>query len=93
MSFARGFNMKLQELTYLITVISFLSGIAIFLFKNIVIKPLQNSINSLNDTLKAFKLSTDKQLELHDKEIDFLKEKTTRHEEQIKTLFSKGGEK
>jgi hypothetical protein len=85
--------MELQELTYLVTVISFLGGIAIFLFKNIVIKPLQNSINSLNDTLKAFKLSTDKQLELHDKEIDFLKEKTTRHEEQIKTLFSKGGEK
>ncbi|WP_077301558.1 hypothetical protein [Virgibacillus pantothenticus] len=85
--------MELQELTYLITVISFLGGITIFLFKNIVIKPLQNSINSLNDTLKAFKLSTDKQLELHDKEIDFLKEKTTRHEEQIKTLFSKGGEK
>lgn len=84
--------MTLQELTYLITVISFLGGIAIFLFKNIVIKPLQNSIDLLNDTLKGFKVSTDKQLDLHEKEIDLLKEKTTRHDEQIKTLFSKGGE-
>lgn len=83
--------MTLQEVTYLITVISFLGGIAIFLFKNIVIKPLQNSINSLNDTLKGFKLSTDKQFELIDTEIDLLKEKTTRHDEQIKTLFSKEG--
>ncbi|MEN2765689.1 hypothetical protein [Ornithinibacillus xuwenensis] len=84
--------MTLQELTYLITVISFLGGIAIFLFKKIVIEPLQKSINLLNDTLKGFKLSTDKELELHEKEIDYLKEKTTRHDEQIKTLFSKGGE-
>jgi hypothetical protein len=84
--------MTLQELTYLITVISFLGGIAIFLFKKIVIEPLQKSINLLNDTLKGFKLSTDKELELHEKEIDFLKEKTTRHDEQIKTLFLKGGE-
>ena len=81
--------MSLQELTYLITVISFLGGIAIFLFRNIVIKPLQNSINSLNETLKAFKMSTDKQLDLHEKEIDLLKEKTTRHDEQIKTLFTR----
>jgi len=80
---------SLQELTYLITVISFLGGIAIFLFRNIVIKPLQNSINSLNETLKAFKMSTDKQLDLHEKEIDLLKEKTTRHDEQIKTLFTR----
>lgn len=83
--------MSLQEVTYLITVISFLGGIAIFLFKKIVIEPLQKSINLLNDTLKGFKLSTNKELELHEKEIDLLKEKTTRHDEQIKTLFSKGG--
>lgn len=82
--------MSLQEVTYLITVISFLGGIAIFLFKKLVIEPLQKSINMLNETLKGFKLSTEKQLELHDKEIDLLKLKTTRHEEQIKTLFSKG---
>ncbi|HLT41947.1 MAG TPA: hypothetical protein VKZ95_04515 [Sphingobacteriaceae bacterium] len=81
--------MSLQEITYVITVISFLGGIAIFLFRNIVIKPLQNSINSLNETLKAFKISTDKQLDLHEKEIDLLKEKTTRHDEQIKTLFTR----
>jgi hypothetical protein len=84
--------MSLQEVTYLITVISFLGGIAIFLFKSIVVKPLENSINSLNKTLKSFKASTDKELEIHEKEIDLLKEKTTRHDEQIKTLFLRGGE-
>lgn len=84
--------MSLQEITYLITVISFIGGIAIFLFKKIVIEPLQNSIDLLNDTLKGFKLSTNKELEFHEKEIDLLKEKATRHDEQIKTLFSKGGE-
>ena len=83
--------MTLQEITYLITVISSIGGVAIFLFKKIVIEPLQNSINSLNKTLKDFKLSTDKELEIHEKEIDLLKEKTTRHDEQIKTLF-RGGE-
>ncbi len=73
--------------------ISSLGGIAIFLIKKIVIEPLQTSINSLNDTLKEFKLSTNKQLELHEKEIDLLKEKSTRHDEQIKTLINvKGGE-
>ena len=83
--------MSLQEITYLITVISFIGGIAIFLFKNIVINPLQNSINSLNDTLKGFKSSTDEKFKLHKAEIDLLKERTTRHDEQIKTLF-KGGD-
>jgi len=79
----------LQEITWIIGIISFVGGIAIFLFKKIVIEPLQKSINSLNETLKEFRLSTNKQLEIHDKEIDLLKIKTTRHEEQIKTLFSK----
>lgn len=82
----------LQELTWIIAILSFVGGIAVFLFKKIVIEPLQNSINALNATLKEFKFSTDKQLELHEAEIDLLKEKTTRHDEQIKTLFnSKGG--
>ena len=81
--------MYLQEITWIIGIISFVGGIAIFLFKKIVIEPLQKSINSLNETLKEFRLSTNKQLEIHDKEIDLLKIKTTRHEEQIKTLFSK----
>jgi chaperonin cofactor prefoldin len=79
----------LQEITWIIGIISFIGGIAIFLFKKIVIEPLQKSIDSLNKTIQRLESSTNKQLEIHDKEIDILKEKTTRHEEQIKTLFSK----
>jgi hypothetical protein len=81
--------LTLQEITWLIAIISFIGGIAIFLFKKIVIEPLQKSIESLNKTLQKFELSTNKQLEIHDTEIDLLKIKTTRHEEQIKTLFGK----
>ena len=84
--------LSLQEMTWIITILSFVGGIAIFLFKKIVIEPLQNSINSLNETFKEFKLSTDKRLELNEKEIELLKIKTTRHEEQIKTLFNKKGD-
>jgi hypothetical protein len=80
----------LQEITWVIGILTFIGGIAIFLFKKIVIEPLQKSINSLNDTLKDFKLSTNKQLEIHDKEIELLKLATTRHDEQIKTLFRGG---
>lgn len=83
------FNLTLQEITWLIAVISFVGSIAIFLFKKIVIEPLQKSINSLNDTLKDFKLSTDRKISLIEDELDVLKEKTTRHDEQIKTLFTK----
>lgn len=79
--------MYLQEITWVIAIISFVGGIAIFLFKKIVIEPLQKSINSLNDTLKEFKFSTDKNIRLIDKEIDLLKEKTTRHEVQINSLL------
>lgn len=79
---------SLQQMTWIISILSFVGGIAIFLFKKIVIEPLQNSINSLNETLKEFKISTDKELELHEQAIDLLKEKTTRHDEQIKTLFN-----
>lgn len=85
--------MSLQEMTWVISILSFIGGIAIFLFKKIVIEPLQNVINSLNETLKDFKISTNKQLELHDKEIEILKIETTRHKEQIKTLFRKVGVK
>lgn len=79
--------MYLQEITWIIAILTFVGGIAAFLFKKIVIEPLQKSINSLNDTLKEFKLSTDKQLEIHDKEIELLKIKTARQEERIKTLY------
>lgn len=81
--------MTIQEIAGLIGIISFIGGIAIFLFKKIVIEPLQKSINSLNDTLKEFKVSTDRKIDLIENEIDALKEKSTRHDEQIKTLFSK----
>jgi hypothetical protein len=84
-----GEFMDLQQITWLITILSFIGGIAIFLFKKIVIEPLQKSIDSLNTTLRDLKLSTDKRLDLIDGEIDILKEKTFRHDEQIKTLFSK----
>ena len=40
-----------------------------FLFKKIVIEPLQKSIESLNKTLQRFKVSTNKELEIHDKEV------------------------
>lgn len=81
--------MYLQEITWIIAILSFIGSIAIFLFKKIVIEPLRNAINSLNETLKDFKLSTNKQLEIHDKEIELLKIETTKHREQIKTLFGK----
>lgn len=85
--------MYLQEITWAIAILSFIGGIAIFLFKRIVIEPLQKSINSLNETLKEFRFSTNKQLEIHDKEIELLKLETARHEERLKTLFSKGEDK
>ena len=81
----------LQQIVSFITILSFLGGIVIFLFKKIVISPLQLSIDNLNNTLKDFKITTDKQLEIHEKEIDILKDKTTKHETQIKFLL-KGGE-
>lgn len=83
-------HLSLQELVWIITIISFLGGIVIFLFKKIVIEPLQKSINSLSTIIKDFKKTTDKEIELLDKEIDLLKEKTTRHDVEIKTLFDKG---
>lgn len=83
--------MYLQEMVWIITILSFVGGIAIFLFKKIVIEPLQRAIDTLNDTLTRFEKSTNRQLDLLDKEIDYLKLKTTRHDEQIKTLFNDKG--
>lgn len=83
--------MYLQEITLIISILSFVGGIAIFLFKKIVIEPLQRAIDTLNNTLTRFEKSTNRQLELIDKEIDLLKIKTTRHDEQIKTLFNDKG--
>ncbi|MEH7355686.1 hypothetical protein V7150_19340 [Neobacillus drentensis] len=82
--------MYLQEITWIIGIISFIGGVSIFLFKKIVIEPLQKSIDSLNTTLQEFRLNTDRKINLIEDEIDVLKEKTTRHDEQIKTLFRGG---
>lgn len=78
-------------MVWIITILSFVGGIAIFLFKKIVIEPLQKAIDTLNDTLTRFERSTNRQLDLLDKEIELLKLKTTRHDEQIKTLFNDKG--
>jgi hypothetical protein len=85
--------MTLQEIIAIITVVlallSFFGGIATFIFKKIMIDPLKGAINSLDVTIQKLEKSTNKQLDIHDKEIEFLKLKTTRHDEQLKTLFGK----
>ncbi len=81
--------MYLQEITWVIAILSFIGGIAIFLFKKIVVEPLANSINLLNDTLKEFKLSTDRKLGNVEGRVDLIEDKLIRHDEQIKTLFNK----
>ena len=88
--------MTIQEtlgvIVSVITILSFIGGVVIFLFRKIVISPLQVSIDNLNSTLKEFKLSTDKRLELVENRVDIVEDKTTRHETQINFLL-KGGEK
>lgn len=84
--------MYLQEITWVIAILSFIGGIAIFLFKKIVIEPLQRSIDSLSSILQEFKVGTDRKINVIEDELDNLKEKTTRHDEQIKTLFRTNGE-
>lgn len=81
--------MTLQEMTWIISILTFVGGIATFIFKKIVIEPLQKSINALNDTLKDFQMSTNKQLEIHDKEIELLKISDAEQRQQIKTLFNR----
>lgn len=83
--------MHLQEIVWIITILSFFGSIVIFLFRQIVIVPVQRSIKSLAKTIDELKNSINRQLEIMDREIDFLKEKTTRHDEQIKTLFNRTG--
>lgn len=77
-------------MVWIVTIISFVGAIAIFLFKKIVIEPLQRAIDTLNGTLSRFEQNTNRQLDLLDKEIEILKINTTRHDEQLKTLFNKG---
>lgn len=78
----------LQMVTLTITILTFVGSIAIFLFKKIVIDPLQSAIDTLNSTLSRLEKNTNRHLELMDKEIELLKLSNTRHEEQIKILFS-----
>lgn len=88
--------MTIQEtlgvIVSVITILSFIGGIVIFLFRKIVISPLQISIDNLNSTLKEFKLSTDKRLEIVESRVDVVEDKTTRHETQLNFLL-KGGER
>jgi vacuolar-type H+-ATPase subunit I/STV1 len=49
--------------TALIAILSFVGGIVIFLFKRIVIEPLQKSIDQLNRILEGFKETPEKRME------------------------------
>lgn len=84
-------EINLQELAWIATIFSVFGGLAIVIFKQIVIVPVQKSITSLAKTIDELKDSINRQLEIMDREIDILKEKTTRQEEQIKTLFNRTG--
>jgi len=76
------------DVTSIVTVVSFLGGIAIYLFKKIVIEPLQKAIESLNKTIESFKISAEKRMELIEQRVDIVEDKSTRHEEQIKSIFN-----
>ena len=80
--------LELQELVWVVTILSFAGGIISFLFKKIVIDPLQKSIDLLNGTITRLEKSTNRNIDLINKEIDVLHLKTTRHDEQLKTLFN-----
>jgi chaperonin cofactor prefoldin len=80
---------NLTDVTALIAILSFVGGIVIFLFKKIVIEPLQKSIDSLNRTIEGFKETAEKRMGLIEQRIDLLEDRSTRHDEQIKTLFNK----
>jgi len=79
---------NLSDVTALIAIISFVGGIAMYLFKKIVIEPLQKSIDSLNKAIEGFKETAEKRMSLIEQRIDLMEDRTTRHDEQIKTLFS-----
>lgn len=79
---------NLSDIAALVAILSFAGGIVMYLFKKIVIEPLRNSIDALNDTLKEFKISTEKRLDLIEHRVDLVEDHSSRQEEQIKTLFS-----
>lgn len=86
---------NLSDVTALIAILSFVGGIVIFLFKKVVIEPLQKSIDSLNRTIEGFKETAEKRMGLIEQRIDLLEDRSTRHDEQIKTIFNnlRGGER
>lgn len=78
----------MSDITGLITILSFVGGIVMFLFKKIVTEPLQKSIDSLNRTIEGFKATTEKRMELIENRVDLVEDKTSRQEEQIKSIFN-----
>lgn len=76
------------DVTSIVTVVSFLGGIAIYIFKKIVIEPLRKAIESLSESIKEFKDTAEKRMDLLEKRVDIVEDKSTRHEEQIKSIFN-----
>lgn len=78
---------NLSDVTALIAIASFVGGIAMYLFKKIVIEPLQNSIDQLNRTIEGLKETTEKRMEKIEGRLDKVEDITIEHTQQIKTLF------
>ncbi|AGK52046.1 hypothetical protein [Bacillus sp. 1NLA3E] len=85
---------QMSDITGLIAVLSFVGGIIMFLFKKVVIEPLQKSIDTLNKTIEGFKETAERRMELIEQRVDIVEDRTSRQEEQIKSIFKslKGGE-
>ena len=80
--------MDINDIVGVITILSFLGGIVIFLFKKIVIEPLRQSIEALNKTIEGIKLTIEKRIDLLENRVDVVEDKSSRHEEQIKSIFT-----
>jgi hypothetical protein len=75
-------------ITGILTILGFVGGLVLYLFRKIVIEPLKKSIDSLNSTIDGFKLTAEKRMEKIEARVDELEDRQTRHDEQIKTLFN-----
>lgn len=78
---------NLSDVTALIAILSFVGGIVMFLFKKIVIEPLQKSIDSLKSTIEGFKETAEKRMDLTEKRVDLTEDRLSRHDEQLKSIF------
>jgi virulence-associated protein VagC len=79
---------NLSDVTALIAILSFFGGIVIFLFKRIVIEPLQKSIDQLNRILEGFKETAEKRMEKIEGRLDKVEDCNIEQTQQIKTLFN-----